>query len=84
MLPLPAVPPATGWRMRVEVKRGSIIHFDSNAYPVPSALIGRVVEVVADLSRVRVLCDGKIAAQYRRAWTREQTVRDTVHGTALS
>lgn len=82
MLALPPIPPATGWRLSMRVGDCPFIHFDSNDYSVHPAVIGRTVELVADLSRVRMLCNGKVAAEHDRAWTREQTIRDPTHGTA--
>jgi hypothetical protein len=52
---------------------------DSNDYSVHPGVIGRRVEVVADLSRVRVLCDGKVVADHERIWARHQTLSDPEH-----
>lgn len=79
MLELPPEPPRTGWRFWTRVGRPPLILFDSNAYSVHPALIGRKVEVVADLSRVRVLCDGRVAADHERAWTYRKVFNDQAH-----
>jgi hypothetical protein len=42
-------------------------------------VIGRRIEVLADLERVRVLCDGRIVADHERAWARHQTITDPEH-----
>jgi len=42
-------------------------------------VIGRRIEVVADLARVRVICDGKVVADHERAWAKHQTVSDPEH-----
>jgi hypothetical protein len=42
-------------------------------------VIGRRTEVIADLSRVRVLCDGKVVADHERAWARHQSISDPAH-----
>jgi len=81
MLPLP-VPPPTGWHLSMKVGSHPFIRFDSNDYSLHPAVIGRRVEVVADLSRVRVLCDGKVAADHERSWARERTIRDPAHAAA--
>ena len=39
-------------------------------------MIGRRVEVLADLDRVRVLCDGGVVADHVRVWARHQTISD--------
>ena len=81
MLPLPSIPPAIGWRLAMRVGSFPFIYFDSNKYSVHPALIGRAVEVVADLRHVRVLCDGKVAAGHHRVWAHERTIRDPAHET---
>ena len=43
------------------------------------AVIGRRVEVVADLERVRAFCDGKLVADHERIWARHQTLTDPEH-----
>ncbi len=42
-------------------------------------MIGRRIEVVADLQRVRVLCEGRAAADHERAWAWHQTITDPAH-----
>ena len=79
MLALPPVPPATGWRLSVRLARDHYIRLDSNDYSVHPAVIGRRVEIIADLARVRVLCDGKVAAGHERIWARHQTISDPEH-----
>ena len=58
MLALPPVAPATGWRRQPRLPRDHYVRLDGNDYSVHPAAIGRRVEVVADLDRVRVSCDG--------------------------
>jgi len=79
MLPLPPVPPTTGWRMWVEIRSRPALRFDSNVYSVPPALVSRNVELVADLSQIRVLCDGRVVAEHERTWARGQMIRDPAH-----
>jgi len=49
---------------------------------VHPGVIGRRVEVVADLARVRVLCEGRVVADHQRAWARHQTISAEEHVTA--
>ena len=79
MLPLPPVAPATGWRASLRLPRDYYVRLDSNDYSVDPAVIGRRVEVVADLERVRAFCDGKLAADHQRIWARHQTLTDPAH-----
>jgi DNA replication protein DnaC len=57
MVALPPVAPATGWRASTRLARDHYIRLDSNDYSVQPAAIGRRVEVIANLDRVRVFCD---------------------------
>jgi transposase len=82
MLPLPPVAPATGWRSSLRLPRDHYIRLDSNDYSVHPAMIGRRVEVIADLHGVRVLCDGKTVADHERVWAWHQTISDPEHVTA--
>ena len=54
MLPLPPVPLQLGWRNRVRLGRDYYVRLDTNDYSVDPAVIGRLVDVSADLDRVRV------------------------------
>jgi transposase len=82
MLPLPPVAPASGWRASLRLPRDYYIRLDSNDYSVDPAVIGRRIEVVADLERVRAFCGGKIAADHERIWARHQTLTDPAHWAA--
>jgi len=79
MLTLPPVAPVTGWRSSVRLPRDHYVRLDGNDYSVHPGVIGRRVEVVADLHRVRVFCDGKVVADHERVWAKHQTVSDLGH-----
>jgi transposase len=79
MLALPPVAPQTGWRNSLRLPRDHYVRLDSNDYSVHPAVIGRRVEVVADLQRVRVLCDGQTVADHERIWASHQTISDPEH-----
>jgi hypothetical protein len=55
---------------------------DSNDYSVHPAVIGRRIEVVADLERVRVFCDGNLVADHDRVWAAHQTLTLAEHAAA--
>ena len=82
MLPLPPVPPAVGWVNRVRLGRDYYVRVDSNDYSVAPAVIGRFVDVTADLSRVEVRHEGRLVAAHDRVWTRGMTITDPTHVTA--
>ncbi len=84
MLPLPPVAPVTGWRSGLRLPRDHYVRLDANDYSVDPAVIGRRVEVSADLDRVRVVCDGRLAADHQRCWARHQTITDPAHQAAAA
>jgi transposase len=79
MLTLPPVAPATGWRASTRLPRDHYIRLDSNDYSVHPAMVGRRIEVIADLDRVRALCEGKTVADHERVWATHQTISDPEH-----
>ena len=79
MLTLPPVAPVTGWRSSLRVPRDHYIRFDSNDYSVHPAVIGRRIEAIADLERVRAFCDGRLVADHQRIWAWHQTISDAEH-----
>jgi transposase len=82
MLTLPPVAPATGRRTSLRLGRDYYVRLDGNDYSVHPAWIGRRIEVVADLDRVRALCDGKVIADHARLWAKHQTLTDDEHAAA--
>ena len=64
MLPLPPVPLHLGWRERVRLGRDYYVRLDTSDYSVDPTAIGRMVDVSADLDRVRVRLDGRIVADH--------------------
>jgi transposase len=79
MLTLPPVAPVVGWRASTRLARDHYIRLDSNDYSVHPAVIGRRVEIVADLARVGVVCDGRAVADHERIWAWHQTISDPEH-----
>jgi len=79
MIPLPPVPPVTGWHKTARLPRDYYVRLDGNDYSVDPAVIGRRIEVSADLARVRVACDGRVVADHERCWARHQTLTDPAH-----
>jgi hypothetical protein len=79
MLPLPPVAPAVGWVNRVRLGRDYYVRVDSSDYSVDPAVIGRFVDVTADLSRVEVRYEGRLVAAHDRVWARGQTITDSAH-----
>ena len=79
MLALPPVPPVTGWRQSARLARDHYIRLDSNDYSVHPAVIGRRIQITADLQQVAVACEGRLVAAHERIWARHQTITDPQH-----
>jgi transposase len=79
MLALPPVPPTVGWRASTRLPRDHYVRLDGNDYSVHPGVIGRRIEVIADLARVRATCDGRLVADHERAWAKHQTISDAEH-----
>ena len=79
MLPLPPIPLHLGWRNKIRLGRDYYVRLDTNDYSVDPNLIGRMVEVAADLERVRVRTEGRIVAEHVRVWARGMTITDPAH-----
>ena len=79
MRPLPPTPLVLGWHQRVRLGRDYYVRVDSNDYSVDPSCIGRLVDVTADLERVRVRCEGRLVADHARHYARRLTVTDSAH-----
>jgi transposase len=84
MVALPPVAPAVGWRTSVRLPRDHYVRVDANDYSVDPAVVGRRVEVVADLEQVRVCCGGRLVARHDRCWAGGQTITDPAHRQAAT
>ena len=82
MLPLPPFAPATGWRLSGRLPRDFYVRLDGNDYSVHPSVIGRRIEVVADLDRVRAYCDGSVVADHARVWAKHQSLSLPEHEAA--
>ena len=82
MLTLPPVAPATGWRSSTRLARDHYVRLDGNDYSVHPGVIGRRIEVLGDLTRVRAVCDGRMVADHERIWAKHQTISAEEHVTA--
>ncbi|MEV0291908.1 IS21 family transposase [Kribbella sp. NPDC050820] len=79
MLGLPPAPPVVGWRTRVRLPRDHYVRLASNDYSVDPSVVGRFVEVAADLTTVTITCAGAVVGRHDRCWARHQTITDPAH-----
>ena len=84
MLPLPPVPLHLGWRNRIRLGRDYYVRLDTNDYSVDPHAIGALVDVTADLDRVRVRAGGRVVAEHPRVWARGQVITDPAHRAAAA
>ncbi|MDP9848811.1 IS21 family transposase [Streptosporangium lutulentum] len=79
MVALPPIAPTVGWRTSTRLARDHYVRIASCDYSVHPSVIGRLVEVVADLEEVTVTCGGQVVARHRRCWAPHQTITDALH-----
>ena len=79
MLPLPPIPLLLGWRNKIRLGRDYYVRLDTGDYSVDPTVIGRMVDVAADLECVRVRCEGRIVTEHPRVWARGTTTTDPAH-----
>jgi transposase len=83
MAPLPPIAESSlGWHNRIRLPRDHYVRIDTCDYSVDPAVIGRVVDVRADLGQVTVTCDGRLVACHDRSWVAHQTLTDPEHKAA--
>jgi hypothetical protein len=84
MLELPPVAPVIGWRLSTRLPRDHYVRLDANDYSVHPSVIGRRVEVAADLEQVTVTCQGQQVARHARCWAAHQSLTDPAHAAAAA
>jgi hypothetical protein len=79
MSALPPLPPSAGFTARVRLPRDYYLRVLGNDYSIDPTVIGRLVDVHADLDVVTGRCDGVLVASHRRSWARRQSISDPGH-----
>lgn len=79
MKALPPVPPTVGTAERVRLARDYYVRIAGNDYSVDPTVIGRFVDVHADLTHVTVTCAGTLVANHVRHWGHRATITDPAH-----
>ena len=84
LLPLPDNPFPTEERVADAIARKTpYLRFDLNDYSIPHTHVGRQVEIVASLERVRVVEGPETIADHPRSFDRAQQIEDPLHVEAL-
>jgi transposase len=79
MRALSPVPPEVLFRNTVRLPRDYYVRVFTNDYSVSPGMIGRIVDVTADLHQVTVTHDGTVIAVHQREWARQLIVTDPAH-----
>ncbi|MBF6302967.1 IS21 family transposase [Nocardia amamiensis] len=76
---LPPIAPRVGFSTRTRLPRDYYLRVMGNDYSIDPSVIGRMVDVHADLDTVTARCDGALVAVHPRVWARRRTVTDPAH-----
>jgi transposase len=83
LLALPANPYPSEQRLEVKVGKTPYVRFDLNDYSVPHDRVRRVLTVIADQHRIRVVDGIDVVAEHPRSYDRGQRIEDNRHLDAL-
>jgi len=83
MLPLADAPYDCGVVSVVRISRQCRVHFETNRYSVPMAYAGRMAQLSALPSTIRIFLDGKLVAEHRRCYERQQAIVLAAHDLEL-
>jgi len=81
MRALPPQPLHLGHHARIRLPRDYYVRLDGSDYSVDPRAIGRLVDVHADLTHVRVRARGELLAEHPRQFARGMTITDPDHVT---
>jgi len=84
MVALPPIAPMTGWRLTTRLPRDHYVRVDANDYSVHPSVVGRRVDIVMDLQKITVTCDGRLVATHDRCWAAHQSITDPAHREAAA
>ena len=79
MATLPPSAPQVGLSTRVRLGRDYYVRVAGNDYSVHPSVIGRFVDITADLHRVRIACGEVTVADHDRSWANHVTIADAQH-----
>src|SRR5450759_3828701 len=83
LLPLPDNPFPTEERAMAIARKTPYLRFDLNDYTIPHTHLGRPLEILATLERVRILEAHQRIADHPRSFDRGQQIEDPAHIQAL-
>lgn len=79
LLSLPPEPFPCHERREVIARRSPYVAFDSNRYSIPHERVGRSLEIVAEVDRLRIFDRRELIAEHARSWAKGQVIEDPQH-----
>jgi len=79
LIPLPDTPFEALERIEARVGRTPYVRFDTNDYSLPCEHTRRVVTLLVEPDRVRIVVEGSVIAEHRRSYDRRVSVEDPEH-----
>lgn len=79
MTTLPPTAPHVGLTHRVRLGRDYYVRVAGNDYSVHPSVIGRMVDITADLTDVVIRCGDVTVADHQRSWANHVTIADPQH-----
>jgi hypothetical protein len=76
MRPPPPASSAAGFTTTARLPRDYYVRVLGSDYSIDPAVIGRTIDVTADLDTVTARCDSVLVARHPRSWARRQTITD--------
>jgi len=83
LLPLPANPFPTDERLDAIARKTPYLRFDLNDYSIPHTHVGRPLEIIATLERVRIVDGLETIADHPRSFSRGEPIEVAAHLDAL-
>lgn len=83
LLPLPECPFPTAERVTAIARKTPYLRFDLNDYSIPHTHLGRTLEILATLDRVRIVAAHQTIADHPRSFDRGQQIENPAHIEAL-
>ena len=83
LLPLPDNPFPTEERLDAIARKSPYVRFDLNDYTIPHTHVGRSLEILATLERVRIVEGLEILADHPRCFDRGRQIEEPAHLEAL-
>jgi len=79
LLPLPDTPHEALERIEARVGRTPYVRFDTNDYSLPCEHTRRVVTLLVEPDRVRIVVEGNVVAEHPRSFDRRALIEDPAH-----